>query len=277
MTIEARLPTPYGHICWGYDDPAAFDVRARSYLAEGLAVGEQVWFVAAGRPETLLERLRAVPGFPEALRRGAARIVPLTDAYRHDRIVDPATQVRAYAQATEAALAAGHTGLRVVAEATPLVRTPAQLDAFVRYEHLVDRYMRTRPMSALCAYHRPTLGDRTLAELACVHPQTNSEDVLFRLYACPPADGCAAVAGELDPSNHDLFATTLDRADLRPVDGRLVVQADNLRFIDHRSLLHLHEYARRRDATAVLRTSRSAPARLVELLQLSAVHVETSR
>jgi len=42
--------------------------------------------------------------------------------------VDPDAQVRTYAAATGAALAAGFTGLRVVAEATPLVRTPEQLD-----------------------------------------------------------------------------------------------------------------------------------------------------
>jgi anti-anti-sigma regulatory factor len=192
-------------------------------------------------------------------------------------VIDPAVQVRAYATATDEAVAAGYTGLRVVADATSLVRTPAQLDAFARYEHLIDRYMRTRPMSAICGYDRRELGDRTIAELACMHPETNADEVLFRLYACPPGDGSATLTGELDPTTAQLFSTALERADLHPVDGRLTVQASQLRFIDHRSLMLLQDYAQRHGTTAVLHTSRSAAARLVELLDLSRVRVEATR
>ena len=118
--------------------------------------------------------------------------------------------------------------------------------------------------------------------------------MLFRLYAGDPGDGTGrrpvdghdegrpagpdgthtVLSGELDPSAHELFRVALERADLRPVDGQLVVHAADLRFIDHRTLIHLDDYARRRGAEAVLRTPRSATARLVKLLDLSAVQVE---
>jgi anti-anti-sigma regulatory factor len=267
----------YGHVCSSYDDPATFASQARDFLVEGLAAGERVWYVAVGQPATIVERLSDVSGFQDSLRRGAAEVVSLSSTYSGGGIIDPAAQVSAYAAATDEALAAGYAGLRVVADATSLARTSAQLDAFARYEHLIDRYIRTRPMSALCAYDRLELGDRAVAQLACMHSENNAEGVLFRLYACDPGDGCAALAGELDMSNHELFATALDRADLRPVDGELVVQATHLRFIDHRALIHLRDYARRRGATAVLRTSRSAAARIVELLNLSGIRVETAR
>ncbi|MFE9692496.1 STAS domain-containing protein [Micromonospora sp. NPDC005806] len=109
-------------------------------------------------------------------------------------------------------------------------------------------------------------------ELACLHPETNVH-VLFRLHPTA-AEAAVTLSGELDPSNHRLFAAALDRADPRPVDGRLLVDATGLRFIDHRCLLHLRDHARRHGATAVLRTSRSVAARLVELLELTEIQVE---
>ncbi|WP_234359422.1 MEDS domain-containing protein [Plantactinospora sp. BC1] len=274
--IDLRTDAPYGHVCWSYDDPAAFDQRARRFLAEGLAAGERVWYVLPGKPEPVVERLAGLVEFADALRRGAAEVVALDSTYPGD-VIDPMEQVRRYTAATEAALAAGYTGLRVVADATSLVRTPAQLAAFARYEHVIDRYMRVRPLSAMCAYHRPELGDRTVADLACLHPVSNVPDVLFRLYACHPGDGAAALAGELDTLNHEMFATALEHADLNPVDGELVVRAGDLRFIDHNCLTRLHDYAGGRDATAVLRTPWSAAARLVEMLGLSGVRVEAAR
>lgn len=248
----------------------------RDFLLAGLTAGEQVWYVSA-EPDPVADRLRTEPEFRDALRTGAARLVPLGSAYSCDHVVDPATQVRAYARATEAALAAGHTGLRVAADATALVRGPAQRDAFARYEHLVDRYMRAHPMSAMCAYDRRVLDDQAIAELACLHPRTNVDDVLFRLYADGPGDSGAALVGELDASNHELFRTALHRADPCPVDGRLVVDATNLRFIDHRNLIHLRDHARARGAVAVLRASRSPAARIAELLDLPGLAVEVTR
>lgn len=52
--------------------------------------------------------------------------------------VDPVAQVRAYAQATQQALADGYTGPRVAADVTSLVGTAPARAAFARYEHLID-------------------------------------------------------------------------------------------------------------------------------------------
>ncbi|WDZ83259.1 MEDS domain-containing protein [Micromonospora cathayae] len=277
MTGRTAPSAAHRHVCWRYDDHAALHAEAHRFLAAGLAAGEQVWYVAPGS-DPFGERLRADAVFRDALGRDAVRLVAIESAYGADEVIDPVTQVRAYAAATEAALAAGHTGLRVVADATPLVRTPAQLDAFARYEHLVDRYLSAAPMSAMCAYDRRVLGDRAVAELACLHPETNVDDILFRLHAGAAGDARPVLAGELDASNHDLFRTALRRAAPPAVDGRLVVQATDLSFVDHRCLIHLREHARSRGMDAVLlRTSRSAAARLAELLNLPGVQVEVVR
>ncbi|WP_431945094.1 MEDS domain-containing protein [Micromonospora marina] len=265
----------YTHGCLAYDDPAALRTLAVEQVSAGLAAGEQVWVVCPQDRETVTGWLASVPGVDAARRRDALRLLPVGEAYRHDEVVDPERQVRAYVRATTEALTAGHSGLRVVAEATGLVRTTAQRDAFARYEHRIDHWMRHRPMSAVCAYDRRRLDDAAIAELACLHPETNA-DVLFRLHA-GGGDAVVALAGELDSTNHRDFAAALERADPRPVAGRLVFDATELRFVDHRGLLHLRDHARRHGAVAVLRTPSRSPARLVDLLGLAEVRVEVVR
>ncbi len=252
-------------------------MHAEHHLAAGLAAGERVWYVTPAPPEAVVDRLARRPVLATALARGAAAVVSLADTYASGAVVDPPAQIAAYAAATDAALADGFSGLRVVAEATELVRTPAQLEAFTRYEHQIDRWMHTRPFGAMCAYDRTVLDDATVLALACMHPVSNRPDPLFHLSATVDGAGHAALAGELDPTNHELFRVALERADLRPRDGRLVFQAPSLRFLDHRALAALGAYARSRDAVAVLRTARPAAARLAELLGLTGVQVEVVR
>ncbi|RKN41105.1 MEDS domain-containing protein [Micromonospora endolithica] len=274
MTGDDRLP---GHVCWAYDDQRSFAVEAERFLLAGLAAGERVRYVTSGPADRVTDHLAGQPVFAAAVARGAAEVVSLASTYHPGGTVEPATQIATYAAATDAALAAGHTGLRVVADATDLVRTPAQREQFARYEHRIDRWMRTRPFRAMCAYNRLELGGPAVAELACLHPAGNIEDPLFRLFAAAPGAGDVELTGELDTANRQLFRTALDRADLRPVDGELVVRATALRFLDHHAMTTLNEYAHRRGATAVLRTSRPGTARLVSLLDLRTLRVEVTR
>ena len=235
-----------------------FEARAQAFLADGLRAGERIWYVAPSHPPTTAEQVR---------------FVDIGVAYPSGIVIDPQAQVAAYSAATREALAAGYTGLRVVADATPLVRTPAQLAAFSRYEHLIDRWMCSHPFTAMCAYDRGELGDATVAQLACLHVETNSE-LPFRLHASRSGDGTTVLSGELDLSTYDLLGTALDVADPPAIDGEVVLQAADLAFIDHQSLQRLDEYGCRRGVTVVLRSAGSAVGRLVSLLELSRLRVE---
>jgi hypothetical protein len=136
-----------------------------------------------GLPAAGRLRGRSAGSFDKELRDDALQVVSLDSTYTTGTVVDPAAQVQLYAAATAEALDAGFTGLRVAAEVTQLVRTPAQLDAFARYEHLVDRYMATHPMSAMCSYDRGELGDDVIAQLACMHPCAHAGAAPFHLHA----------------------------------------------------------------------------------------------
>jgi hypothetical protein len=203
---DARGLGAHDHACWAFDNPAQFESRAREFLTEGLAGGYRVWLVTPQEPLGV----REWPGFALALDSGAARVLAVNEHYA-DGVVDPVAQVAAYAAATDEALAAGYTGLRVAADATSLVRTPAALDEFARYEHLIDRYMLSRPFSALCAYDRAALGGDVVEQVAAMHPVANAGASLFRLYAGSGAGTAATVAGELG---------TRERAARRPSCAR---------------------------------------------------------
>ncbi|WP_229874645.1 MEDS domain-containing protein [Amycolatopsis deserti] len=253
----------HDHRCWAFESPDEFQARAREFLRDGLARGTQVWFVTPGEP--------VLDGLDEALDTGAARVLSLDETYSVGTVVDPDAQARSYAEATEAALAAGYTGLRVAADHTALVATPEQLDAFARYEHTVDRYAAAGTFSAMCGYDLGRVDDEVVARVACLHPVGNA-DPGFRLFGS--ASASAALAGELDLYTEDLLTEALRRADPRPVDGRLVLDVSGLRFADHRSLTRLAEHAEGEGATLVLRDPSPAVTRLVEVLGLPSVRVE---
>jgi len=264
----------HDHVCWSYDDSAVFRRRAREFLAEGLALGQRVTFVADESSEQLAAVLSRSASLAQALRTGAARVVSAGDVYPPDVVINPEAQVKLYATATEEALADGFTGLRVAADVTGLVRKPTQREAFARYEHLIDAYMTTRPFAALCGYHRADLGDHTVAELACLHPATNSRGVPFRLYASGDGEYSAELDGELDLIGAELFPLALRRTRPGSRHGRVVLDAARVRFVDHRSLIALDDHARERGTTAVLRTSLSTPDRVIAALSLTSVRAE---
>ncbi|GAB3443956.1 MEDS domain-containing protein [Actinophytocola sediminis] len=262
---------PHDHLCWRYDESAELRPRVQEFLNEGLAIGERVCYAGTAPVEDLVDELRTFRGLPEALDRGAAQVITLAAA---GATIEPAARVRAYADATAAALAAGFTGLRLVAESTPLVRTAAQLDAFARCEHLIDQYLAGHPFSAMCVYNGGELADGVIAQLACLHPTSNQDNVGFHLHASTAADYSGTLTGELDLSTADLFTTALARTALPLRDQELIVDARALDFIDHRSLLRLFEHARRRAAPLVLHVSRTGPARIVKVLDVADVRVE---
>jgi anti-anti-sigma regulatory factor len=275
---SARGLGPHDHLCWPYDDTAEFRERALEFLAEGVALGQRVAYIGEAASEELLADLRRLDGIDELLERGGAGVVSVGEMYQAGTVIGPEAQVAAYALATDHAVSNGYRGLRVAAEATALVRTPAQRDAFLHYEHLIDRSMRSMPFAALCGYHRPELGDDVVSELACMHPLAPDEASLFRVFASDDSD--VAVAGEVDTMGAERFARALGRALGDIGSERLTIDASELTFIDHNGLLVLDRLARAAGASVVLRHARSVAARLadaldLEAVQIEAVHIET--
>jgi hypothetical protein len=262
------------HACLVFDDGAAFRDRAAAFLFAGQVAGARLAYLGSGSAAELEAQLRTSAGLRELLDSGQLAVRSLSEQYGLDDVIVPDAPVAAYATATQAALADGYTGLRVVAEATALVRTPAQREAFARYEHLVDRYMVDHPFDAMCAYDSRRLGPAAVAELACLHPTTDTGATPFRWCASPHAD--AHLAGEVDIASHEVFDRTLART-MPLLDARSEIEARELAFIDHRGMLTLERHALAARTQVTLVTDTPAVHRLGGLLGLTAVDVRWSR
>ena len=262
---------PRDHLCLVYDDPATFATKAKAFLADGLAQGLQVRYVAAGSSDETADLREWLLGELAPDRADAVQVQSVRDTYGLGHVVSGDEQVAAYADATSAALAAGFAGLRVAADATPLVVTPEQLDAFARYEYQIDRYMIGHPFSAMCGYDRAVLGVDAVAELACMHPVSNAR-TMFRWHA---AESGVALAGEIDRSVQTLFRKALHRTDLaqgEPVD----MDVAGLDFVDHHAIAELDALGRQHQARIVLRNPGYLVARIVRLMKLDFVGVGES-
>jgi anti-anti-sigma factor len=229
LVTDPAAVGPADHVCWVYDDVAAFTDVAGRFLAGGLALGERLLCVAE---DDALEQLRRDPGplgaVDDLVARGSLTLVPLDRAYTGDGAFVPERQYDFYDSATRAAIAEGYTGLRVVAELTALAADPEQRAELVRWEHLADDFMAGGSgMSALCAYRRGPLGADVLTEVATVHPQLHGPDgsstddlAPFRVFV---DGGRVTVAGSVDAFGADRLRRVLSSA---PVDRNEVATLD---------------------------------------------------
>jgi hypothetical protein len=173
---------------------------------------------------------------------------------------------------TAEALGAGYRGLRMFANGSVRAQNPARRAEHVRYEHLLDRFCLARPVTMMCAYDRSLLGDVTVAELACVHRLAHGGLSPFHLSADPRAD--VALAGSVDTFSAAHLMAALERIGVPAPGEHGTVDISALRFVDHRGLLALDQYASRRRATLVLQSAPSIVRRLMELVALRSVRLE---
>jgi hypothetical protein len=236
------------HLCWAYRRTDEYLDGVVTFLREGLALGQRGLYMAE-RPETaLLAELAALDGADELIARGALQVRPLTYDMRSGTVGAPAVvdvdeQVVTYARATQTAVDDGFTGLRAAVDATPLVRTAAQREAFGRWEHVADRFIRKHPFAALCAYDVRAIGDEAIDEMACLHPRSWGAEPAFHLHASPVAD--VALSGDVDAFAIDTFTLALERTVPAMPGDDLVIDTRDLTFIDHRGLLALARHGRR--------------------------------
>jgi ABC-type transporter Mla MlaB component len=258
----------HGHGCWTYSDDAEFRRGVLEFLADGLELGQRLLYVGAGGVPKLRRDLEDLPGVEELLGEGVLRIMPLESIYEVGQPIDAMAQLTMYAAAVETALQDGYRGLRVAAEVTPLVVDAELWPDHTRWESVADRYMAKNPMAALCCYDRRALPDQILADIACVHRTSNAppETTPFRLYA--GREGLS-LAGEVDCFSADALGRLLQLAS--PPHGDLMLELDELEFIDHHGVLALVEHARRLEQDGRALTPLGAPPELDRLAALMRV------
>jgi hypothetical protein len=232
----------HGHACWIYEDDDELIRGASEFLIAGERLGQRLIYAGTS--------------LPEPLHGHAVDLLGLDELYGR---ADPEAVLARYSAATDAALADGYTGLRVVGEVSPLVCDPRDWERILAWEALADRYMAERPMAGLCCYDRRLVAEDVIDDLCAVHPAVRScgQIVPFRLYR----DGDALMlAGELDFFSADRLRRTLAAA---AADGD-VLDLRALRFTDHHGTVALL------DSDVALRGKPNMMDRVCNLLRLEA-------
>jgi hypothetical protein len=183
---------PHDHIGWAFTGTSEFAALAAPFLAEGAALGERMMYVAQDPDPRDMAGLAGVGG------PGALIVSSTADAYGASCIIDPNRQLAMYTAAVQDALAAGFSGLRVAADATPLVANEERLAALLRWEVVADRMLSDYQITAMCSYDQDEVDAGTLRRIAALHPLSSASgpQPQFRLFSSA-GDLCAE--GQLGP------------------------------------------------------------------------------
>ncbi|WP_164704424.1 MEDS domain-containing protein [Blastococcus litoris] len=218
------------HICWVYDeDDEAFDRAVRRFLAGGLERRERVLVIG----NRVIDSIGIQDdGFGDAAALaadGTLRTLTTAEAYEAAGSFLPGTQRTFYDDATREALADGYTGLRVVADVSPLAEDPVRRAALVEWEHVADEFIAQGPgFTAMCAYSSRLTPD-ALSDLASVHPLVHAPTAAppFRVFFDGPR---IALSGSIDTFSADRLTRVLASS---PVDGSpAVLDLSGVDFVD---------------------------------------------
>ncbi|MDT0352117.1 MEDS domain-containing protein [Pseudonocardia charpentierae] len=268
--VSSPIPrTPGDHLCWPFRRPDELSAAARQYVAEGLSRQERVAYVSEGDCTDVYPGLVGIPDLDEHVHQGRLQFVPSDMVHRSDT---HAAELPVLEALTGRALEAGYRGLRMFADGTARAHDPTRRAQEVQYEHQLDQFCCTHPVTAFCAYDAAALGNSAVAELVCVHPLANGDLSPFQV--CAAGDAEVALAGCVDVFCVDQFEQALQRTGVATTGGTVIIDATDLEFIDVRGMLTLDRYAMAGGATIVLRSAPSVVTRVTELVDLVAVRVD---
>lgn len=240
MRTGARRESPGGcdvhdHVAWVFDEDAEWAAAATTFVAEGVARGERVYYGASGSVAARRDDLADLPDLDALL---DANAVQIFDAGVIARAND-AQRETLIRSAIDQALADGCPGVRFAVDSTN-VAPGGDWDAQAGWERCSDRLCQSQALTALCGVNRSVVGDDAVARVACIHPTTGGggQPAPFSLFV---VDRGLALSGELDVAAVEAVerALALDA----PVPGESVLDLSRLSFVDGRGMATIAERA----------------------------------
>jgi anti-anti-sigma regulatory factor len=182
--------------------------------------------------------------------------------------------VATFGRMTLAALDDGYTGLRMLTDASEVVRNEGSRPLWVRSEHLLERHRSDQPLAIACGYDADLVGDEVLAEVACLHGLTGGTPCSFLIHA--DGHGHLALCGDVDRvTAGELYHAVVSIAE--DIAGPVVLDLSEQPFVDHSALAALDRAARTLGTTVHLVGASPLTACLVDALPLTGVTVLESR
>jgi len=228
---------PHDDVVWmgrGIDDLYSLATTA---LAEGARRNEKLMFVA---DDPDVGRLQGIDGLDELLSGGQLEVQPVEAVYGGSRGFSHTALLASFEAVLADALAAGYTGIRVLADNTSLATgDDAAFRRWLRWEQVADRFQSTSNVTGICYFDRRKLSSDRRTDLAAIHP--------LRSVTVPPTPfslvvdgGAVLVTGALDFWSEEQLQRLLRTA---PDDAPLTLDLSHVEFVDHRALLALNAAA----------------------------------
>lgn len=235
---------PGTHLCALEQGGARLDRVAATFVAQGLAAGDQVLYIAS--EQEVGELLRVLPGnldARQAVGTGQLTTSSFGDAYGSSRPEDLATVADGFRAAARQARKRGFPGLRVAARMDPLADLLGSFDEVVEWERMASGLQRELEVSSVCLYDAGALVEGQGAALASTHdglaPDVDVPPIATFLAVDEPWG--LRVTGEVDVSNRDLLhRLVLSRAAVVP---RLRLDLAGLTFADVGTVARLRSIA----------------------------------
>lgn len=274
-----RLATlePGTHLCAFHRDAAQRTRIASTFIAQGLAAGDQTLYVTTEeRADSVLRSLPGGVAAEESLSSGQLRIVTLADAYGASRPEDLETVADGFRAAAADATKSGFPGLRVAAEMDGIADLLGSTDALLAWELMSTELQREIGVSSVCMYDALGLEADQITRLTAAHAGLAPE-----LDEIPPARFLAVhepwglrVSGEVDLYNrHLLHRALLSRV---AVSRDVRVDLGGLTFVDGAGVALLRSAAAALPDGGSLTLSR-VPAVVRRILDISGIRHERLR
>jgi hypothetical protein len=263
---RADVLEPHDHVVWYGDSAADLYALASAALADGARRREKLMFVAEHPDPTRLEEFADLDRLLEA---GQLEMVDIDAVYGTSGTFSASRQLDVFEAVLAEALSEGYTGIRVVADNTPLVRgDDERFHRWLCWEQLTDRFQCASNVTGICYFDRRTLSDDRQADLAAIHP-VRSANILEPSFSLFVDGDAVSVTGMLDAWSADQFQRILDTT---PGDRPLIVDLSDAEFVDHRAVIALSEAA---TATRPVRVRRARPLvrELPSLLEIPTPHL----
>jgi PAS domain S-box-containing protein len=179
------------HLCFFFSSEAEHQTVISAFLAQGLAAGEKVLYLADNRtPRVILGYLkkRGIKGEPY-LHRGQLQIINASATYLAGGLFDPDRMITCLKQETEQALAEGYPALRVTGEMGWATRGYLGSERLTEYEARLNEFMPGSRCLAICQYDRRQFDPVLLMDILATHPRVIiGTEVMDNIYYLPPGE-----------------------------------------------------------------------------------------
>lgn len=235
---------PGTHLCALEQCADRLDRVAATFVAQGLAAGDQVLYIASDRQAG--ELLRMLPDSldaQQAVGTGQLMTSSFGDAYGSSPAEDLAAVADGLCAAARQARKQGFPGLRLAARMDPLTELLGSFDEVVEWERMAGGLQRELEVSSVCLYDARALTGGQGAALAFEHdglaPDLDVAPIATFLAVDEPWG--LRVTGEVDVSNRDLLhRMVVSRAAVVP---RLRLDLGGMTFADVGTVARLRSVA----------------------------------